>query len=274
MFRINHNVASLMAQRHLSVTDKETNRAVERLSSGLRIVRAADDAAGLFVSEQMRAQIAGLQQADRNAQNAISMLQTAEGGMEQISSMLIRIQALAIEAADSTYPDSARVAIQREVDVILQEFDRIADSTTFNGISLMQGTAFTFQVGETGQSYSRFGVTIGPVTTGVMIPGVNSADFGNQASAINVVASVVLGIASVAEVRTQVGAAQNRLERTVVAIRTKMENVQNAESVIRDADFAAETAALTRALILVQSGTSVLSQVNLLPQNALPLMQF
>ena len=274
MFRINHNIASLMAQRHLAMTDRETSRAVERLSSGLRIVRAADDAAGLFVSEQMRAQIAGLQQADRNVQNAISLLQTAEGGMEQISSMLIRLQALAIESADSTYPDSARVAIQREVDVILQEFDRIADSTSFNGISLMQGARFTFQVGETGQTFSRFGVTIGPVTTGVILPGVSSVHFGNQASAIGVVASLVFGIASVAAVRTQVGAAQNRLERTLSAIRTQIENVQNAESVIRDADFAAETAALTRALILVQAGTSVLSQVNLLPQNALPLMQF
>ncbi len=274
MFRINHNVASLMVQRHLSETDRMTSKSVERLSSGLRIVRAADDAAGLFVSENMRAQIAGLQQADRNVQNAISMLQTAEGGMEQISSMLIRLQALAIQSADSTSPPSARVAIQREVDVLIQEFDRIADSTSFNGISLLQGAAFTFQVGESGANFARFGVTIGPVTTGLIIPGVSSAEFGNQASAINVVASIVLGIGSVASVRTEVGAAQNRLERTLNAIRTQSENIQNAESVIRDADFAAETAALTRALILVQAGTSVLSQVNLLPQNALPLMQF
>ena len=176
-----------MVQRHLGNTDRMTFKAVERLSSGLRIVRASDDAAGLFVSELMRAQIAGLQQADRNVQNAISMLQTAEGGMEQISSMLIRLQALAIQSADSTSPPSARAAITREVDVLLQEFDRIADSTSFNGISLLQGAAFTFQVGETGANFARFGVTIGPVTAGLILPGVSSADFGNQASAIGVV---------------------------------------------------------------------------------------
>ena len=274
MFRINHNMTAMNARRHLGAADIDTRRSTERLSSGLRINRAADDAAGLFVSEQMRAKIKGLEQANRNVQSAISLFQTAEGGMEQIASMLIRLKELAISSADGTYTDVSRSGVQLEVAALLEEIDRISTTTTFNGQSLLEGTVFTFQVGDQGSADNRINITIGPVTTGVILEGVASADFANQVSAIQVITSIELGVVSLASVRTQVGAAQNRLERTVSNIQVQLENTQNAESVIRDADFASEVASLTRALILVQSGTSVLQQANLLPQNALPLLQF
>jgi flagellin len=273
VFRINQNITSINARRHLGMSDASTRQAIERLASGLRINRAAEDAAGLFVSEQMRAQIAGLRQANLNVQNAINLLQTAESGMEQIGNMLARLKELAIASADGSFNNTNRLAIQKEVDQILQEMDRIARSTTFNGMTLLEGPAFTFQVGDTGTSISRINILIGPVTTGVILPGVGSAAWGNQESAILVIASIEQGIASVAAERTGVGATQNRLERALMNLQVQIENTSHSESVIRDADFAAETAALTRAQILVQAGTAVLTQANLLPQNALTLLQ-
>ncbi|MEO2002780.1 MAG: flagellin [Candidatus Poribacteria bacterium] len=274
MFRINHNVTALTARRHLGATDLDSRRAVERLSSGLRINRAADDPAGLFVSEQMRAKIKGLEQANRNVQTAISLFQTAEGGMDQIAGMLVRLKELAIASADGTFTDISRAGVQLEAAALLEEIDRISSTTTFNGQTLLEGTNFTFQVGDAGSADNRISITLGPVTTGVILEGVSSTDFGGQLSAIQVITSIELGVVSLASVRTQVGAAQNRLERTVSNIQVQMENTQNAESVIRDADFAAEVSAMTRALILVQSGTAMLQQANLLPQNALSLLQF
>ncbi len=274
MFRINHNVTATSARRHLGASDLSTRRSVERLSSGLRINRAADDAAGLFVSEQMRAKIKGLEQANRNVQSAISLFQTAEGGMDQIASMLVRLKELAIASADGTFTDVSRGGVQLEAAALIAEIDRISTTTTFNGQTLLEGTSFTFQVGDEGAADNRINITIGPVTAGVILEGVSSTDFGGQLSAIQVVTSIELGVVSLASVRTQVGAAQNRLERTVSNIQVQIENTQNAESIIRDADFASEVASLTRALILVQSGTSVLQQANLLPQNALSLLQF
>jgi flagellin len=274
MFRINHNVTATSARRHLGNSDLSTRRSVERLSSGLRINRAADDAAGLFVSEQMRAKIKGLEQANRNVQSAISLFQTAEGGMDQIASMLVRLKELAIASADGTFTDVSRGGVQLEAAALIAEIDRISTTTTFNGQTLLEGTSFTFQVGDEGAADNRINITIGPVTAGVILEGVSSTDFGGQLSAIQVVTSIELGVVSLAAVRTQVGAAQNRLERTVSNIQVQIENTQNAESIIRDADFASEVASLTRALILVQSGTSVLQQANMLPQNALSLLQF
>ncbi|MDA1190545.1 MAG: flagellin [Candidatus Poribacteria bacterium] len=274
MFRINHNISSLTGQRHLSKSDRMVGEAVERLSSGLRINRAADDAAGLFISEQMRAQIAGMNMAMRNVQNAVSLLQTAEGGMDQMGEMLMRLKELGVQAADGTYTDTNRGAMQLEASALLLEISRISQAVSFNGLSLLQGNSFTFQVGDTSGSTSRFNVRLGPVTLGSILPGVTSVDWGNQVSAIQVLNSIEFGINSVAAVRTEVGAAQNRLERAFLNLQVQVENTTSAESVIRDADFAAETAALTRALILVQSGTSVLGQANLLPQNALSLIQF
>lgn len=273
MFRINQNIMSINARRHLGNTELDARHTMERLSTGLRIVRAADDAAGLFVSEEMRAQIAGMKQANRNIQQAIALFQTADGGMEHLNSMLVRMKELAIQAADSTYNDTDRNAIEKEVDQILTEYDRIVNSTTFNGITLLNGTRFTFQVGDTSGSVSRINLTIGPVGSASIYPGLSSAHWGSQASAILAIASLELSIASVTSVRTEVGAAQNRMERALLNIQTQIENTSNAESIIRDADFAAETAALTRAQILVQAGTSVLNQANLLPQNALTLLQ-
>jgi len=183
------------------------------------------------------------------------------------------LKELAIQSADSTYNDSNRAAIAKEVDQILAEYDRIVNSTTFNGMTLLNGTRFTFQVGDTGGSVSRITLTIGPVGGASIFPGLTSAQFGSQSAAIQAIASIELAIASLSSVRTEVGAAQNRMERALLNIQTQIENTTNAESVIRDADFAAETAALTRAQILIQAGTSVLNQANLLPQNALTLLQ-
>ncbi|MBM3216536.1 flagellin FliC [Candidatus Poribacteria bacterium] len=273
MFRINQNITSINARRHLGITEVDARKTMERLSSGLRIVRAADDAAGLFVSEQMRAQIAGLKQANRNIQQAIALFQTADGGMEQLNSMMARLKELAVAAADSTFNTSNRAAIAKEVDALLTEIDRITQSTVFNGITLLTGPKFTFQVGDTAGNISRITISIGPVGTASIVPGVTSQDWVSQTSAALVIASLELGIASLSSVRTEVGAAQNRMERALANVQMQIENHSNSESIIRDADFAMETAALTRAQILVQAGTSVLNQANLLPQNAITLLQ-
>lgn len=301
MFRINNNISSLVAQRHLNVTSKNTTTAIERLSSGLRINRAADDAAAMFVSEQMRSQIAALKQANRNVAQATTLLQVMEGGLDQLTGMLTRLKELAIQAADGTYSDGQRQkGIQVEADQLVQEIERVMKGITFNGITLFPTVngGITFQVGEFTfdkielplnqlTTYSLLGsiaglfnqtgvtqmayVLMNPANTGTVTLGGGTISAG--APFVNLFLNqIATAIDSVVSQRTRLGAIQNRLERTAQAIAINIENTTNAESVIRDADMAAEVSALIRAQILAQAGTSVLNQANLLSQNALNLL--
>jgi flagellin len=283
MFRINNNIASLQAQRYVRLTSTDTMKTIGRMSSGLRINHAADDAASLFVSEQMRSQIVAYKQANRNVASAISLLQVMEGGLETMTGILTRLKELAIEAADGSFSSVQREkGIQTEADQLVQEMDRIINGIQYNGISLFvpPPSSITFQVGEytfdklnftlmtvnadilLGQYTVNFNVTLAASMAYVQMPSIVDGFLGQIQSAIDFV------VAS----RSRVGAVQNRLERTAANLDINIENTTNAESVIRDADLAAETSALTRAQILVQAGTAVLSQANLLPQNALNLL--
>jgi flagellin len=286
MFRINNNIASLQSQRHLRRSGADMVSSIEKMSSGLRINRAAQDAAGMFVSEQMRAQIAAFRQANRNVAQAVSLLQVMEGGLEQMTGMLTRLKELAIQAADGVYSDIQREkGIQVEGEQLVAEIDRIIQGIKFNGISLFipPPTSITFQVGEYTFDKINFGVITMDTNELLGIFTSNFAALGGTATGAylganrgttmdNYLAQLNSAIDFVVSVRAKVGAVQNRLERTSANIQLQMENTTAAESVIRDADMAEETSALTRAQILVQAGTAVLNQANLLPQNALALL--
>ena len=288
MFRINTNVLSINGQRNLFQTSGDMTKRMERLTSGLRINRAADDAAGLTVSELMRSQIAGSKQANQNISQALTLLQVADGGLEQLGNMLRRLKELAIQSADGTLNDSNRSGISLEAAALVAEIDRIAETTTFNGVSLIAtagATAFTFFLGDGSASIdvtqqvaglSLKGVDFtaaGVGTIGGTAYALTVADFLNQVSAEALVQIADTAVNGIAQIRTEVGAFMNRLERSQINIQSIMENTANAESVVRDADFAAEASALTRAQILVQAGTSMLSQANLVSQSALQLLQ-
>lgn len=290
MYRVNTNILSINGQRNLFINTDALQTAMTRLSSGLRIVRSADDAAGLTMSENMRGQIAAAQQSNRNISQAISMLQTADGGYEQIGNMLIRIKELATQAADSTLNSTNRSAISLEVEQLLNEIDRVAQSTTYNGLTLINTTGgaasipLSFYVGDGslgGPTYQVIffgiqGIRANTATVGIGSGGVftlSAASFLSNTNAALLVDIAQNAIISLAALRTQLGAVVNRLERAQSNIQIMIENTRNAESIVRDADFATETAALTRAQILVQASTSILQQANILPQNALLLLQ-
>ena len=277
IFRINNNIASINAQRNLMKSGASLNRSLERLSSGLRINRAADDAAGLAISERMRSELTGLRQASRNTAQATTMIQTAEGGYNEIGGILNRLKELAVQASDGSLTDTDRDAIEVEVAQQLSEIDRIADSTTFNGTALVtggtSGTTFTFQVGA-GGSNDQIAITIKGANTNALasLNNVTSANFGTAASASAAIDTIDNAITSLNLNGADIGAFQNRLERVSSNLGTMIENTAAAESAIRDVDIAAEIANMTRAQILVQAGTSMLGQANMTPQNALALL--
>jgi len=292
MFRLNTNILAMTAQRSLFQASIELQTQMERLSSGLRINRAADDPAGLSMAEGMRAQLAGQRTANDNMSRTITLLQTADSGLEQIGSMLIRLKELAEQAADGTLNQSNRSGLSTEAAALIAEIDRVASSTTFNGISLIDsaGTAgsrtnLTFYVGDGTASSAASTQVVGLALKGVMFTAAGLgcigdsafnftvADFLGQTSAQALVTSIDQAVTSLATIRTDVGAFQNRLERSQSNLQAAIENSTNSLSTIRDADFALEASAMTRAQILAQTGVSMLSQANLLPQLALNLVQ-
>ncbi len=310
LFRINNNVAATFAQRQLTNTNRQLSEAQERLASGLRINSAADDAAGLAVSEKLRMANRGLSQAESNAQDGISVLQTAEGGLESVGSKLQRIRELAIQAANDSLTNEDRELLQTEVDQLVQEIDRSASSVQFNNRQLLKndfgtvsasgGTiegkgSLVFHVGANRSEVLRI-TTDELVTTTADTLGLRSStaqvvnSSGDKVSvdvdttmstAINLrtreaaesaVEQVTKAINSVSTRRAKIGAVQNRLEGTIDFLQLQQENTQASESRIRDADLAKEAVKRTRANILMQAGTSVLSQANQTPQLALQLL--
>ena len=279
--RINTNIASINAQKNLARSQLSLNRSLDRLSSGLRITRAGDDAAGLAISESLRAQIRGLGQAARNANDGISVIQTAEGALNEISNILIRLRELAVQSAsEGSIGSNERSFLQNEFSSLQSEITRIASSTRFGGRVLLDGTlsgtgsALTFQVGINNNSaVDRITLNIGDGTaSGLNIEAADAA-VSTTASAQNALAKVDSALSSISTVRGNLGAAQNRLQSTINNLASSIENLSSANSRIRDADIAAETAALTRAQVLQQAGIAVLAQANVSSQVALTLLQ-
>ena len=272
--RVNTNVTSITAQRSLStVTDRLTGN-FRRLSTGLRISSAADDAAGLAISERLRSQVRSLEQARRNASDGISFMQTAEGALNEVSSILIRLRELAIQSSNGSVSSQDKETLDQEFQNLVNEVDRIGRSTEFSGIKLLDGssTSVTFQVGlGTTSGIDQLDVTLSPALSTSL--SLNSLDIGSGGATSTAITSIDTAINSVSSLRGTLGAVQNRLAITINNLAISTENLTSAESRIRDVDVAYETAQLTRNNILQQASISVLSQANSQPQSALQLLQ-
>jgi flagellin len=274
--RININVQSVFAQKHLARTQRDLRGTMEHLSSGLRLTRAADDAAGMGVSQKMRAHIQSLKMAQRNTNDGISMVQTAEGGLAETGDILARMRELAVESASEVLQATERAYLQTEFVTLQNELERIADSTEFNGLNLSDGTTtqISVQVGIFNvASQDRITVDLQDSQTAVL--GVNSAvvDLGTAADSQSAITAIDTAIDSVNNSRSTYGAVQNRLTSALRNLENYTENLVETESRIRDVDFAQATADMSRHQIFSQAGISVLSQANQNPQAALSLLQ-
>lgn len=310
-FRIRTNIPAMFAQRQLSITNMAINKNLERLSSGYRINRAADDAAGLAISEKLRTQVNGLTQARLNVQDAISVIQTAEGGIIEISDMLQRLRTLAIQAANDILTTSDRRLIQLEFNQILHEIDRMVSTVEFNTKQLLTGNYWTgghpgslvFHVGANSNqilsvqipslSTASLGTTLGSNAGGTKLSSliVDSTTGYSNASAMLTIGSqrgagimtrsaaetaigvITSALNTISDVRATLGAFQNRMERTFNFLGTAKENMAASESRIRDVDIAEEIVSFTKNQILVQTGTAILAQANVAPQSVLQLLQ-
>lgn len=273
--RINTNTASLNAQRNLMGTKLALDKSLERLSSGYRINRAGDDAAGLAISENLRAQIRGLKQASRNAQDGVSLVQVAEGGLNEISSILIRLRELAVQSASDTIGPVERQFLNVEYDQLTSEIDRIADGTEFNGTQLLSGTGsiLDFQVGTRNDpNIDRLSFDASKADANTAALGVNLTSVADKPSAQNALSTLDSAITSVSAMRADFGAIQNRLQSTISNLAVSVENMSAANSRIRDVDVAEETSDYTKNKILMQAGTAVLAQANTSAETALNLL--
>lgn len=273
--RITTNTASINAQRNLTNSQFAMQNSLARLSSGNRINKSADDAAGLAISENLKAQIRGLRQASRNANDGISLVQTAEGGLQEISNILTRFRELSIQASSDTISDVERGFLDVEYQQLKSELQRIAEVTRFGSRDLLNGTGgmFTIQVGVNNDDFKdriTFNASAADATLEAL--GLTGNSLSSKEGAQNAIASVDNAISTVAGIRANFGAMQNRLQSTVTNLGVTDENLSAANSRIRDTDIAAETSELTRNNILLQAGLSVLSQANAFPNMALKLL--
>jgi len=268
--RINQNIGAFNAYRNLSVTNSQMSKSLEKLSSGFRINRAADDASGLARSEGLRAEIRGTQVAVRNAQDGVSFVQTAEGALDEVHGILQRMRELAVSAANGTSDGAAE---QAEVDELVKELDAIGTRTTFNGETVFSATAKNFHVGAgSSTTANRISVTTGALSSVSLA--VTSVDLDtSDATATTAIGPIDAAIAEVSTTRSTLGAAQNRLESTVRNLSVAAENLSAAESRIRDTDMAQEMVQFTRSQILQQAGTAMLAQANQAPQSVLSLLR-
>ena len=280
---VNTNTSSINAQRNLGVANSQLATSLQRLSSGLRVNSAKDDAAGLAVSQSLTSAIRGGQQAVRNANDGISLGQTAEGALGQVAGNLQRIREIAVQSANGSISDTNRSQLQKEVDQLTQEISRTVQTTEFNGTKLLSGSAsLTFQVGYSGSADNQVSVTTtnlaqagsaGLNSYNSTLTNTGTVNITTQSGASAALAQLDADIAQVSNLRSTFGAVQNRFEAVISNLNNFVENLSASRSRIVDADFAAETAQLTRNQILVQAGTAVLSQANQLPQNALSLLR-
>jgi flagellin len=260
--RVNTNVEAFDAHRNLQQTQYALAKSMQKLSSGLRINSAADDAAGLAISEKMTAQINGTDQAQRNAMDGISLVQTAEGAYNEMHSILQRVRELSVQAQNGTLTSSDTAAIDQEVGQLTAELSRISSNTQFNGLAALSGT-FTLQVGADQGSGNQISFSL----TSISFSNIGSAASATALSAIDT------AITAVSSARSTLGAIQNRLEDAVSNLGVYEENISAAQSRIRDVDVAAETVNFTKLQILSQSGTAMLAQANSAPQNVLSLLR-
>ena len=277
---VQHNMTALNANRQLGVTVSSQAKVTEKLSSGYKINRAADDAAGLTISEKMRSQIRGLTQASANAQDGVSCVQTAEGALTEVHSMLQRMNELAVKAANGTNTTADRTAIQAEVTALVSEIQRVKQSTQFNTLGLLDGTFataknITIQVGAANKTEQRIQIKIGNLSKAILgcsslkIGSINMTQLSGARKAISAITSA---IAQISKVRSNLGAIQNRLEHTIANLDNVVENTTSAESAIRDTDMAATMVEYTKNNILQQAGQSMLAQANQSTQGVLSLL--
>lgn len=274
-FRINTNVSSIAAQRSLSINNRQSTDTLAKLSSGSRITKAADDAAGLAISEKLKAQIRSIQQANRNANDGISMVQTAEGGLDEISSMLTRLRELSIQSASDTVGDTERAFSNKEYQNLKKEIERISQVTEFNGTKLLngQGDKLDFQIGVYNDAFQdRISYDAKMTNAGLASLGVSEITVENKEGAQTALAKIDKAIETVSGQRAELGAIQNRLISTSKNLEINNENLSAANSRIRDVDYAQASAQNARNNILNQAGTAVLAQANQQGQNALRLL--
>ncbi len=277
-FRIPNNVAALNVNRWLSTAQSNLTKSLERLSSGYRINSAADDAAGLAISNEFRLQISSLKVAYNNADQAINMIQVAEGSMNQIASMINRLKELATEAASDTVDDNRRTYLNNEASQILEEINKIADSTKYAGQALFTASGdskvFTFQVGYENEDYDRIALSITDVHTSHLgAGGLNSISLASLSSAQAALNSIDAALSSINSALAGLGATQNKLTYAKNQIQVMIENYTASESTIRDVDMAGEMANFTKNQILVQTSMAMLAQANSLPQTIVQLLR-
>ena len=259
--RINTNTDAFNAYRNLSVTQGQMSKSLEKLSSGFRINRAADDAAGLAISEGLRSQVGGLKVAVRNAQDGISVVQTAEGALTEVHSMLQRMNDLSVQYANGTQNTDSQAALQAEFDQLQEEITRITDNTKFNGVALFDGADLAFQVGS-------------DTADTITVTGADAlAAVDTSAAVITDSTTVQTAITAISTQRASLGAFQNRFEHTINSVNVAIENLSASESRIRDTDMASEMVHFTRSNILQQAGTAMLAQANQAPQSVLSLLR-
>ena len=281
MPRINHNIPAMVTGNALRQVDRSLQKSLERLSTGMRINRAADDAAGLSVSEQLRTQVRGLNMGARNIQDGVALLNIAEGALIEVESMLQRMRELSIQAANDTMTSVERSYIQIEIGQLQSEIDRIVSGTQYNSQDLLNGTApwgtdpgGVLHIGPNNDASSdTIQYQINSVTTASLGVATTDMSLTTQTDATAAISTLDSALRSVNELRADLGAMVNRLEHALINQENQEQNMQAAESVIRDADFAFETTMFTRNQILSQSSTAMLSQANMVPQNVLSLLK-
>lgn len=280
--RINHNISAMITQSSLNQADKSMGSSLEKLSTGLRVNRASDDAAGLAVSERLRSQINGLGRAKLNAQDGIALLQIAEGACNEIDAILQRQRELAVQASSDTLTSTDRAYLDLEYRQLSEEIDRITGSAQYNTMTLLDGTGFgagtagsVLHIGANSGDSNRINISIGSISTGSLgmsTLGTNATGLSTQSSSTTALVAIDSALDTVNQLRADLGSYINRLEHTINNITNQEFNTQDAESRIRDVDFAHETTQFTRNQILVQSATSMLSQANQKPQSVLSLL--
>ncbi|WP_206073911.1 MULTISPECIES: flagellin [unclassified Pseudarthrobacter] len=276
--QINTNLAANNAYRNLNNTQNDLSKSLEKLSSGLRINRASDDAAGLALSEGLRSQVGGLTVAARNAQDGIGVVQTAEGGLNEVHSILQRMRDLAVQAGNDSNNTDSRAAITTEATALTSELTRIAGSTDFNGAKLLNGTAgsasdgkMSFQVGA--NTGDQIVVDLASANVSNVVTAMGTLDFSTATGAASAIGSIDTAIKSVSSARSELGAVQNRFEHTIKNINVSKENLSASESRIRDTDMAEEMVKYTKNNILSQAGTAMLAQANQSSQGVLQLLR-
>ena len=277
---VQHNMTAMNSNRQLGITTSSQAKVTEKLSSGYKINRAADDAAGLTISEKMRSQIRGLTQASTNAQDGVSCVQTAEGALGEVHAMLQRMNELAVKSANGTNTSADRKAIQKEVTALVCEIDRVKESTEFNTLSLLNGTFSagankTIQVGAANKAEQRIQITIENIGTsklGTTELKLNSINLATLSGARNAIKSITSAIAKISDIRSALGAVQNRLEHTISNLDNIVENTTAAESQIRDTDMASTMVEYSKNNILAQAGQAMLAQANQSTQGVLSLL--